>query len=410
MRKKYFLKNRGMAIIVVMVFTVILLILGVAFLKVATLERFSSNESLNLNQAFYLAEAGLERGKEWLNSTSTSPTSSIDPFSGIQSYGGGTYQVTIAPLATNQYEVSSTGKFGNPTIAKTLNIIMQIQSIFVYAVFGDENISLRGNARIDSYDSENGNYGGGNVNSDGNVGTNAIATVDPYSIYLSNNAQINGNATIGPGGETDDAIEIRNNSEITGTQSSANSPQDLPEVIAPTGLTDQGSITLTGNSNLTLNTSGEYSSIQLNSNSHLTLDGDLTIYITGTLSLNSNSQVIITEGSDVTIYLAGSFSQSSNSQINNLSEDPTTLSIYGTDALTSVNWASNSDFYGAFYAPNADVEIHSNAEIYGSIIANTVDLASNARVHYDEALADETDSIGSGYKMISWEEEPAIWE
>lgn len=400
----------GVALISVMIFTIILLVLGATFLKLATSERISADKSVHLAQAFYLAEAGLERGKEWLNSTSTPPTSSIDPFGGIQSYGGGTYQITITPLSATQYEISSTGRFGNLTIAKTLNTIMQLKSIFSYAVFGDENISLRGNAYIDSYDSRNGNYGGGNVDANGNVGTNAIATVDPYSVYLKNNARIKGNVTIGPGGDIDNAVELQNNSEITGAQLVASSPEELPEVIAPTGLPNQGSIALSGNSTSTISTSGQYSSIQLNSNSHLTLTGNLTIYITGALSLNSNSQIIITAGSEVTIYLAGSFSQSSNSKINNLTEDPTKLAIYGTNALTSVNWASNSDFYGSFYAPNADVELNSNAGIYGSIVANTVDLASNARVHYDKALANKLDSVGSGYKVISWEEESAIWE
>ncbi len=409
MKKRLFLGNRGLAIVVVMVFTIILLVLGLTFLKLATTERISADKSIHLAKAFYLAEAGLERGRSWLNSASTPPISTVDPFGGLQSYSGGTYQVTITPLSTTQYEISSTGRFGSPAVAKTLKNILQLKSIFSHAVFGEENVTLNSNAYIDSYNSGDGSYGGENVGSDGNVGTNAIATVDPYSIYLMDNATINGNVTIGPDGDIDDAIEISNDAEITGTQSAASSPQGLPEVIAPTGLPEEGSITLGGNSTLTINTSGEYSSIQLNSNSSLTLDGDLTIYISGALDLNSNSQIIIAEGSDVTICLAGSFSQSTNSQINNLTEDPTKLAICGTDTLTYVDWASKSDFYGSFYARNADVNISSNAEIYGSIIADSVSLASNARVHYDEALAEGSD-YGSSYRVISWEEEPAVWE
>lgn len=401
-------RNGGLALVAVMVLTIILLVLGAAFLRLATTERISADESVYLDKAFYLAEAGLERGREWLNATSTLPVAYQELFE-EEPLGEGSYDVSIDPISATQYEISSTGRFGSPTVAKTLKIVMQRQSVFSYGIFGDENVSLRGNAYIDSYNSGDGSYGGANVNSDGDVGTNAISAVYPYSVYLCNNATINGDVIIGPGGDVDEAIEVRNNAEINGTSSSADSLQELPEVPIPTGLPYEGSISLSGNSTSMLTTSGEYSFIQLNSNSRLTLDGDLTLYITGALSLNSNSQIIITEGSNVEIYLSGTFSQSSNTQINNLTQDPTTLAIYGTDSLTAVNWASNSDFYGAFYAPNADVDIHSNAEIYGSIIADTIDLASNSRVHYDERLADESD-FGCSYRVVSWDEEPAVWE
>lgn len=393
----------------VVVLTLILLIIGATFLRLATTERISADKSIHLDRAFYLAEAGIERGKEWLKAESAPPVVYQELFGGEQSLGDGTYYVTIDPISLTQYEISSTGRFGSPTVAKTLKVTMQVKSVFSYAIFGDENVGLRGNAYVDSYDSRDGSYGGANVNSNGTVGTNAISTVDPYSVYLMNNATINGDVIIGPGGDTDEAIEIRNNAEINGIPSSADSPQELPEVIVPGGLPDRDPISLSGNDSSIIDESGEYSYIQLSSNSELTLDGELTLHITGALSLSSNSEIIITEGSDITIYVEGSFSQSSNTQINNLTQDPTRLAIYGTDSLTSVNWASNSDFYGSFYAPNADVDISSNAEIYGSIVADTVELASNARVHYDERLADELD-LWSGYRMISWEEEPAVWE
>ena len=416
MREKPFLGNRGMALVMVMIFTFILLVIGATFLKLATSERISADKSIYLNQAFYLAEAGVERGKAWLNSVSSPPTSTIDPFGGLQSYGGGTYQVTITPLSATRYEVSSVSRFGHPMVSKTLNIIMQVQSIFSYAIFGDKNVTLKGNAYIDSYDSQNGNYGGTNIKSNGNVRTNAIATMYPYSVYfpdsvdLANNSTIKGNVIIGPGGDLSGAITIKGNAKIIGDKSVASEPEELPIVTVPTGLPNQGSISVGGNDTLTVSSSGQYSSITLNSNSILTLSGNLTIYVSGALSLNSNSQIKITAGSNVNIYISGSFSQSSNSQINNLTKDPTKLAIYGDDSLTNVSWNSNSDFYGTFYARKATVDLNSNANIYGSIMAMTVNLNSNAKVHYDEALASKSDLGGGGYKEISWEEEPAVWE
>ena len=54
---------------------------------------------------------------------------------------------------------------------------------------------------------------------------------------------------------------------------------------------------------------------------------------------------------------------------------------------------SNVDFYGAIYAPGAAVEINSHARIYGGVSGKAVFVDSNAKIHYDEDLADvSTDS------------------
>ncbi|MCK4905295.1 hypothetical protein KAS42_03525 [bacterium] len=402
--------NSGMALATVMIFTVILLMLGAAFLKLAMDERILAGKGLGVNKAFFLAEAGLDRGKSWLKTESSSPISPVDPFGGIQSYGGGTYQVTVSPIISNsQYEVSSTGRFGNPAVSKTLNIVMEVQSIFIYAAFGDEDITMKSNTYTDSYNSQDGLYGGANIGLNGDIGTNAITTAPDYAISISDNAWVRGDAIIGPGGDIDSAISITDTGLIVGDISVSPSVQELPPVVAPTGLTDMGAIDLDGN--LTINTSGQYSSINLDNASILTLDGDLILYVTSDLRLNNNSQLVVTSDSTITIYLDGDFYQESNTAVNNVTKDPTKLTIYGTATADDVIWYSNSEFYGAIYAPNADILINSNAEIYGSIIGNTVTLDSNTRIHYDEALATTTGwGPGSHYVVISWEEEPAVWE
>jgi hypothetical protein len=82
--------------------------------------------------------------------------------------------------------------------------------------------------------------------------------------------------------------------------------------------------------------------------------------------------------------------------------------IFGTDSFTGeMEWNSNSDFWGAVYVPKADVRFRSNSDFYGSIVGKSFDLASNARIHYDEALADlEIDIEGQDitYSVKSWQE------
>jgi predicted acyltransferase (DUF342 family) len=65
----------------------------------------------------------------------------------------------------------------------------------------------------------------------------------------------------------------------------------------------------------------------------------------------------------------------------------------------------NNTFYGAIYGPDATVTIQGNAEIFGSVIADQVNVQGNAVIHYDEALRDTT-QIANLYttELISWRE------
>jgi hypothetical protein len=140
----------------------------------------------------------------------------------------------------------------------------------------------------------------------------------------------------------------------------------------------------------------------------VTITADVTFYITGEFSMASNSQLEIADGVQVTIYLGGSFVQESNTQINNLSMDATKLQVYGTDSFSGdIDWNSNSDFWGAVYAPRANVIYNSEADFYGSIVGKYLDFSSQSTIHYDEALGDLKVSTGSEdapFVVKSWQE------
>jgi hypothetical protein len=182
----------------------------------------------------------------------------------------------------------------------------------------------------------------------------------------------------------------------------------MPSVIAPDSLDFMGGYSLGVGDVGTINSSGEFTSLVLGNNSTLTITSDATLYITGDFTMSSNSQFNIADGVNVTIYLGGTFTQASNSQFNNLSQDPTSLLILGTDSFTgTMTWNSNTDFYGAVYVPRAHVDFNSNIDFYGSITAGTFSFNSNARFHYDIALAglkrDDMEDLPYGIK--SWKEE-----
>jgi len=181
----------------------------------------------------------------------------------------------------------------------------------------------------------------------------------------------------------------------------------MPSISPPEGLDYKGSYSKDeGNTNI--GEDGEYTSFKLGGDATVTITADVTLYITGDFSMRSNTELEIADGVTVKIYLGGSFEQNSNSKLNNLSEDPTQLIVLGTDSFNGeMEWNSNSQFWGAVYAPKADVNYRSNADFYGSIVGKSFDLNSNARVHYDEALAGlniDVDSVDILLTVKSWQE------
>ena len=71
--------------------------------------------------------------------------------------------------------------------------------------------------------------------------------------------------------------------------------------------------------------------------------------------------------------------------------------------LDDVAFDSNAEIYGTIYAPEALIEINSNFELFGALIARRVHLDSRSRVHYDEALSGTgSDSSDASYAAICW--------
>ena len=113
--------------------------------------------------------------------------------------------------------------------------------------------------------------------------------------------------------------------------------------------------------------------------------GPVTVYMTGTLIARGNSTTI---------------GSSSNPKDMLFKMSPSSQAI-----VEDADLAGTTKFYGAMYGPNADIDIHGNAEIFGSIIARTVNVTGNAWIHYDEGLADLL-TVANTYtrQVISWRE------
>lgn len=279
-----------------------------------------------------------------------------------------------------------------PIVSTTTTTNNVITDPFANAGHSTSTVTLTGNAYTDSYDSRLGAYNvNGNRGSNGDISTDSTAV---GAITIDLNSTVNGDVLVGPGGNT--ATGVVNAGTITGTTTTEPSTWNLPLSTIPTGVVNQGPLSISGNTVRTLS-EGTYwfSSLQVTGNGRLQVSGAVKIYVTGNINIGGNG-------------------------VATANNAPPNLLIYGTvdptnaaNKTTSVNIHGNGNFYGAVYAPAAAIQVTGNAGAYGSLTGASVTVNGNGGLHYDEALANlgrfvtttsSTTYTTTGFTRYSWRE------
>lgn len=405
-------EENGVILPIVVILTLILMITGLVFISLGVQENRLVRREIKKRQAFYLAEAGIERarvqvGQDWDDDTSIDATS----------LATGTYSVSISK-SSSERKITSIGTVGE--LSKTVEVTLErtitamVFNMSVFAGAGEERgFTVGEDVTIDSYDSEGTgqDYPNGK-GSNGHIGTNSTDIVDE-AVEIKKNSYIDGNVYVGAGGDPDEAIKLGTNVTISGSKMALDENRELSQVDSPSippGLSYQGELVVEKDADDYVHESGHYSSISVEQNGHLTFDTNATfIYVEGDMSIEGNVDISI--NTDMTLYVAGNFTAKKNlklnmqddykltmyaggnitvakdSLLNNVSKNPLSLVIYGLDTCTEVVIGKNTYFSGAVYSRNALIDI-GDVDIYGSVVGDTIEIGNNASIHYDEALAD----------------------
>ena len=378
---------------------VVMLMCGVAVLSLALIsmtnafhgEQRTSREEL---AAQYVCEAGLGEAFLQLQSTGDGNLGSEDA---PVAYGDASFWVVATDLGDERTSLLATGIDDHARARIEMIVAEEPGGFFQWGVFADDSLHMDSNARVDSYDSRDGPYvaqvtGSGNAAhalENGDIGSNGPITMD-------SNTLVWGDATPGP----TDAVVQSGNSDVTGATRPLVTPVVFPPIAVPAG-GPGASATING---IGLRGPGThfFNNLTLNSNSILTVTGPATLVVRN-LNIGSNSRLLVNAlGGGVTIYVARNFVLDSNAQIRSLTSKPSDVTInLSSTATNTIFFDSNTELYGTVYAPRADITIDSNAQIFGAIAARTLELASNAFVHYDEALA-RLDDGGDGFRLLCW--------
>ena len=253
-----------------------------------------------------------------------------------------------------------------------------------FGIFGRDWVQANGTTRTDSYNSATGPYDPNSAGDGGGIGTNGW-------IEIIGTSDINGSARWGPDGDIDpdDYLEIWPEADVTGWQAPLDEDIVFPPVTVPNPYNNQplidagiletkgkwkDGIVISGASEVTIpggtpeNPAIYYiSTLQLNSNTVVTIDGAVEFYVYGPVDLTGSLTMLSGEGE---------WPLPSNLKINVIGEGP--VEIGGGSAL-----------HAQIYAPEADVKIHGTGGefgLFGGVIGKTVDVLGNSAIHVDSSL------------------------
>ncbi len=404
--------RRGSAIVMTMVCIVAVSTLSVVMLDMAESAQAEQSRTSDRMRAQYAAEAAASRAVAMLQAGGTGAIGSEAQAAGLDA---ASYWVDSSANAAGDVRTlvaSASSDRATARVQVTMNAVPD--SIWRFAAFGDDTLHMDSNARVDSYNSTLGtwaaqavNGSGSNLyaNDKGNVGSNGDVTLDQ-------NSKVWGSAQCGP----EAATTVLGNAVVTGSTTPAPTTVELPPLSIP-NLPSSGDRTVNGTLNLPAG-NYRYNTFNMRSGAIVNVTGPATIVTTNFLMRqNTQFRVNATNG-PVKIYVYDDFVLSSNAQMYALDFNPDKVQVNlesdnvidpdVTVELDVIDFDSNTKIYGTIYAPNAHIEVDSNLELFGAMMARSIDLDSNARVHYDENLARARSNGSVVWQQVAWRPLPGL--
>jgi hypothetical protein len=400
MRKKQKSKRKGSAMPLVMFAIVLLLLMGLGILGLGLRSRFFAVKRSSEIAAYCAADAGLVKALTEMNQKlEVKPWSDSDlPYAQDENLENcnATYSYEVRSDGFD-YFIESIGNSGEAT--KKVRCTLGLEGPFEYAIFANNQISLKSGTTIDGY----------NLSPDERlkIGVNSILE---GKIIARFGVTIDGDAVVGAGGDPEHVIVSRNEAIITGETSALTLPHPLPEVTVPQYLLDLPSVGDITEST-TISDDIRCDKVDLDPYHILTIDGPVTIYCSDYFTLRNYSQLKIVGESinpdaSLELYLGGDFRTLQDTHVNAETKDPKKLKIYGLNESLSFSFLGNETFYGGVYAPNANVTFLNSADVYGAIICRQFAQQVSSDFHYDASLQDV--SIDDSYVRFvvkQWQEE-----
>lgn len=295
------------------------------------------------------------------------------------------YSFTITESNADSYAVQTVGHCGSSD--RMIDSTLRLQGPWEFAVFARRDINLRANTVIDWY----------NFDADDDtlrVGTNSIL---PDAVTLKSDTLVNGDIVVGLGGNPSSVINCYPGVNITGRTYAMTEQYELPAVVVPEYLETSPSKGVISGS-MTISSSGKYDGINLGNSAVVTINEPVVLYITGDIRLGNSSQIRIGGSTDtdndasLKLFLGGNIEGKNGIGFNNETKQPKNFELYALNTCTSIDFKNGSDFYGAMYAPSANLILRNSGDIYGSFASDSFEMKETGTIHYDASLRNRSTS------------------
>ena len=365
--------------------------------------------------------------KPWNFSDITSPMGEVLPNTNAN------YTYTVEKIVKDsEYKITSIGRSGRA--AKTVSATVKVQGGFDYPIFAQGyalpkrpkapkrlpgapkplkkggKLEIKG-YNVDSYSSDP---------SQAYSGTIQLRTNNKHkkSVKLREDVVINADIIVGPGGDPDKVIEMKDGAVVTGDAYAATERWELLSVSLPGNMSNQPLKEYEYKDNVPIAGVNKYTELKIPRGKVQEIRGNCEIYVVGNVKVEDEAQLILTENSSLVLYVGGEkfeVKKKSGGLINE-TKDPKKLLIYGMDGCRKVKIENENvgDFYGAVYAPFAKVEMKTTGDLYGAFAGWEVKLkkkkgGENGTFYFDRSLRIDnvaaTDDLAVRFVVEGWHEE-----
>ena len=239
---------------------------------------------------------------------------------------------------------------------------------------------------------------------DGLLGSGQGITFEKQSDTYS---EVFGNMSPGPGTE----LNKNQSAAVSGRVSNHTSGIKLPSVVIP-NLPELAGVRHEGLLPMNIPTGQfAYESLIVAPDSELVIQGPATLVI-GQLTLETGATLTLdTRAGDISLYVTGGMDLQAGSGTVTTAGQPKDLTVQvgpisSDDGEAPVYLDSTSQFFGSIYAPESEVYVGSDFELFGGIVARKLRFGPGARMHVDHA-----GTGGSSIpRIVSWQisEVPAL--
>jgi len=302
------------------------------------------------------------------------------------------------------YAVQSIGSSGR--MRKRVGATLGLSGVFNHTILTRGSLKINNDVTVEGYNSEDP------LDTDVDVKV-ATTTTEKDAMELRQNVQINGDILVGVGGDPDAVIKDTG-ATVTGSRRAMPVELPFPEVTAPSLIYKGGGLKIKGKTlQLGPADSGEYSYIDLDPGTADSIlevgGGQVVMHVTGDIKLAEGSEITVKPDASLQLYVDGDIVCAKGSGIGyqGSPEKPKCVQLYATgkddqnfDLKAKGHWS------GVVYAPNADVDLFAQGDVYGSFVTYTLEVKNSGKMHYDKALKNvDTDDIGVRFVVKRWSED-----